>query len=596
MTTEIVLVLLILFGAIVLFSTEWLPIDLVALLILVSLVLTGIITAEEGVAGFSNNATVTVAAMFVLSAGLSKTGVVTLIGSRLALLYKRNFLLGITFTMVAVAFVSAFINNTPVVAIFIPLVIRAAAVSKHSASKMLMPISFASMFGGVCTLIGTSTNILVSGVAVQHGQPAFGMFEMAPMGLVFFAVGILYMVLVGVRLIPERQSEVELTQKFGMGDYLTEVVLLPESSSAGKRLAESPLVRDLDLDIIEIQREGQVYSMPSPSTVLLPNDLLRVRCNVERLKELKEKEGVAFKTDNWKDRNYRSENLTLVEVVIAPNSELEGKTLKAVGFRHKYGATAIAIRHRGLTMHENLTNTVLGAGDTLLLEVRKDQLTYLKQAEMKQGSPFLLVSAVGLPEYRRDKTLPAVVIIAAVVVLATFDILPIMTGALAGSILMVLTRCLTMREFYEAIDWKVIFLLAGALSLGIALQKSGAAALLSGFLIDVIGNLGPVAVVSALYLVTTLLTEGMSNNATAVLLAPIAIASAQAMGVDPRPFLMAITFAASASFMTPVGYQTNTMIYGAGQYKFGDFTRVGAPLNLIFWILATLLIPYFFPF
>jgi di/tricarboxylate transporter len=596
MTIEIVLVLTILIGAIILFSTEWLPVDLVALIILASLVMTGIITPDEGVSGFSNNATVTVAAMFVLSAGLSKTGVVTLTGNWLALLFKRNFVLGSAFTMVVVGFVSAFINNTPVVAIFIPLIIRAAAVSKQSPSKMLMPLSYASMFGGVCTLIGTSTNILVSGVAVQYGLPPFSMFEMTPLGLVFFAVGMLYMVLVGVRLIPERQSGTELTQKFGMGDYLTEVLLLPESSSAGKRLAESPLVQDLDLDIIEIQRDGQAFSMPSPYTVLLPNDLLRVRCNVERLKELKEKEGVAFKTDTWKDRNYRSENLTLVEAVIAPNSELEGKTLKAVGFRHKFGATAIAIRHRGVTMRENLTNTVLGAGDTLLLEVRKDQLTYLKQTELKQGSPFLLVSAVGLPEYRRGKTFPAVAIIAAVVILAALDLVPIMVGALVGSILMVLTRCLTMREFYEAIDWKVIFLLAGALSLGIALQKSGAAALLSAFLIGVIGNLGPVAVVSALYLVTTLLTEGMSNNATAVLLAPVAIASAQAMGVDPRPFLMAITFAASASFMTPVGYQTNTMVYGAGQYKFGDFTRVGAPLNFIFWVLATLLIPYFFPF
>jgi di/tricarboxylate transporter len=596
MSVEIILVLVILIGAIILFSTEWLSVDLVALIILASLILTGVISPEEGVAGFSNAATVTVAAMFVLSAGLSKTGVVSLVGSWLALLFKRSFTAGIFFTMVAVAFVSAFINNTPVVAIFIPLVIRAATVSRNSASKMLMPLSYASMFGGVCTLIGTSTNILVSGVAAQHGEPPFSMFEMTPMGLVFFAVGVVYMLLFGVKLIPERQSGGELTQKFGMGDYLTEVVLLPESSSAGKRLAESPLVQDLDLDVIEIQRDGQVFSMPSPYTVLLPNDLLRVRCNVERLRELKEKEGVAFRTDSWKDRNFRSENLTLVEAVIAPNSELEGKTLKAAGFRHKFGATAIAIRHRGVTMRENLTNTVLGAGDTLLLEVRKDQLAYLKQTEMKQGSPFLLVSAVGLPEYRPGKIVPAVMIIAAVVLLAAFDIVPIMTGAVVGSILMVLTRCLTMREFYEAIEWKVIFLLAGALSLGIALQKSGAAALLSGFLIDVIGNWGPVALVSALYLVTTLLTEGMSNNATAVLLAPIAIASAHSMGVDPRPFLMAITFAASASFMTPVGYQTNTMIYGAGQYKFGDFIRVGAPLNFIFWLLATLLIPYFFPF
>jgi di/tricarboxylate transporter len=523
---------------------------------------------------------------------LFKTGAVNFIGPALIKLGKRNSWLALITMMIAIGAISAFINNTAAVAIFLPIVVGAAREVNISPSKLLMPLSFASMFGGVCTLIGTSTNILVNSIAQQHGQPAFGMFEFSSLGFIFFGSGLLYMLLVGVHWIPSRRTEWDLTQNFQMRDYLTEVVLLPESKSVGTPLAESPLVHDLDIDIIGIYRDGTLIGLPAGETILQANDTLRVRCDVQKIKQLQEREGVVLKPDlKWRDKDPLGDQAILVEAVIAPNSSLEGKSMKEARFRNTFGATALAIRHRGELMHEQVGTTPLRAGDALLIEIKRDHL-----AQLRDQRDFVIVSEVGLPEFRRHKILPALVIIFGVVLTATLGLLPIVVSAIVGCVLLVLTGCLKSEEAYKAIEWNVIFLLAGVLTLGVALEKTGAALYVSNLIVSTVGVWGPVATVSAFYLLTSLLTETMSNNATAALLAPIAIATAEALGLNPRPFLMAVTFAASASFMTPVGYQTNTLIYGPGQYKFADFLRVGTPLNILFWLLATLLIPRCWPF
>jgi di/tricarboxylate transporter len=596
-TVEVIIVLIVLLLAIVLFATEIFSVDVVALIIMATLIVSGVVTPAEGVSGFSNSATITVAAMFILSAALFKSGAVVGLGNHLALLFQKNFWLAIIATMITVGLVSAFINNTPVVAIFIPILAGAAVKSGCNLGKMLMPLSFASMFGGLCTLIGTSTNILVSGIAVEHDLEPFGMFEMSKMGLVFFAAGIIYMLLIGIRIIPKRGNNKGLVQKFGMGEYLTEIVLEASAPSVGKKIKNSPLVKNLDIDILEVNRQGQKYFMPSGELELVKGDILKVRCDLEKIKTLKEREGIKLKSDaKFRDKDMETEGLTLVEAVIAPNSQFEGRTVKEVAFRQRYGATVLAIRHRGEIMREKVATTVLRSGDTLLIEAQKDKLDFLRQLQLQGRNTFLIVSEVGFPDFRKDKIFYVTGAIVSIILLAALNILPIMVAALLGCIFLIITGCITMEEAYRAIDWKVIFLLAGAMSLGIAMDESGAAVLLSGLLIDGAGTWGPTAVVSILYLITVILTSVMSNNASAVLLAPIAIAGSVAMGVDARPFLMAITFAASSSFMTPIGYQTNTMIYGAGGYKFIDFVKVGGPLNLIFWIIATFMIPYFFPF
>ena len=592
MSLEIVVVLSIAVISIILFATDKLRVDLVALIIMSVLLLSGYVTPEDGISGFSNTATVTVGAMFIISAALFRTGAINYIGRVLVRLGRRSFWYALISIVLGIGFISAFINNTAAVAIFMPIVLGLAREINTSPSKLLMPLSYASMFGGSCTLIGTSTNILVSSIAERYGIPGFSMFEFASMGLVFFFFGFLYMVTIGVRMIPERTVAKDLTEDYNMNEYLAEIILKEGAQSIGSTIAKSPLVEELDMDIFEITRGGRKRVLPAGNTILREDDILKVRCNVENIKKLQEREGVVMKPhERWKDEDLKSEESTLVEAVIAPYSSLEGTTLKRYRFRNVFGGTVLAIRHRGTIMHAKLETTKLKAGDTLLIEVEET-----RRFELVKSKDFVFVSDVGLQDFRKHKIIPALLILFGVVLTAALNIFPIVVSAVAGCVLLVLTGCINLEEAYDAIEWKVIFLLAGVITLGVALEATGAAALLSTLMISIIGPFGPVALVSAFFLLSSLLTGAMSNNATAALLAPIAIVAAGSMGVDAKPFLMAVTFAASASFMTPVGYQTNLMIYEPGHFKFRDFLKVGTPLNILFWILGTIFIPYFWSF
>ncbi len=592
MTLEIVVVFVILIGAIVLFSLEKMPIDLTAIIVMAALLLTGIITTGEAVRGFSNPATITIGAMFIISAALNKTGALLFFGDISARMFRFGFMFALVLTMITVAFISAFINNTPVVAVFIPILLKVARDNGIAPSKLLMPLSFASIFGGICTLIGTSTNILVNSIAIEHGLPEFGMFDFSKLGIILLIIGILYMALIGVKIIPERRKETDLTQTFRMNNYITDIVVQQEAKSVGKKLIDSPLVKEVDLDVLYVLRNGSRLLRPIKTIFVEAGDILRVRCDIAKIRAIQKRAGIVLKPNlKIKQEDIEVEDIILVEAIIAPNSELEGQSLKSIDFRYKFRATALALRHREQLLQEAFATTKLSAGDTILIEVRKENYDYLKN-----NQNFVLVSDVVFTKYRKRKIIPAVAIVAAVVITAAGGILPIMASALIGCVLLVLIGSIKLDEAYHAIDWKIIFLLGGILSLGLALEKTGAAVLVSNFLINSLYGYGPAVILAALYLITSLLTGAMSNNATAVLLAPIAINAAISINVDPRPFLMAIMFGSSASFMTPVGYQTNTMIYSVGQYRFSDFLKVGTPLNIIFWLIASILIPFFFPF
>jgi len=587
-TMEIALVLGLVVSAVILFATERLPVDLTALVIMGAMLLSGIIMPQDAIGGFSNPATVTVGAMFVLSAGLFKTGAVNILGGLLGRVGRKSFWLVLIVMMLMVGTLSAFINNTAAVAIFLPVVLAIARDCGFSAARMLMPLSFASMFGGVCTLIGTSTNILVSSIAERHGLDPIGMFETTALGLIFFAAGSLYMLLAGVRMIPDRDAEKERGPVFGSGDYLIEIILEPEARSVGTLLAESPLLNDIDIRGVEVFRDGALINDPPDRLMLQAGDHLKVRCDLENFRKLKGRRGITLRQENGLAV---SEEAKLVEAVVASGSTLDGRSLKQARFGSRYGLTALAVRHRGRIMRDDLESMKLRAGDVLLFEVEAPHLD-----QLREDKTFVLVSQVDLPAFRKSLMLTAVAIVTGVVVAAASGVVPIVAGAIIGCILMVMTRCLTLDEAYASINWQVIFLLAGVLTLGTALEKTGAARLLGGYMVESVGAWGPMALVSVIYLATSLLTEMMSNNATAALLAPIAISAAESLGIDSRPLLMAITFAASASFMTPVGYQTNTLIYGPGQFRYADFLKVGTPLNIIFWVLATIFIPRFWPF
>ncbi|MCB0794355.1 MAG: SLC13 family permease [Flavobacteriales bacterium] len=582
--------------AIALFISEKLSIDLVALLVIVALVLSGTISPREGVAGFSDPATLTVAFMFVLSAALLRTGALATLGPRLAVVFRADRNKGLIMMMVVVAVCSAFLNNTPIVAVLLPIVVQTARSSGLPPAKLLIPLSFAAILGGTTTLIGTSTNLVVSGIATDRGLEPFGIFDLTPMGLVFVVAGIGYMLVVGWKLLPGQRSG-DLQEDFAMRGYLTELELLPASPAVGKRIMDSHLVKELEMDIIAIQRGGTQFTVPAGDVVLEAGDMLKVRCDIARIKALKDRAHVAIKPGlKVANDDLLTRGTTLVELVITSNSDLEGLTIREADLLRKYRAVALAVRQREELVHERLQDVVLRAGDVVLAEVRSHYVERLKKLERAADSPFaILTSEEGMPIFAKRRFLFVAAVLALVVSLASLGIMGIMEATLAGTCAIVLTGGLSMKEVYEAIDWKIIFLMAGALSLGKAMESSGLAERLALGHISLLGDLGPYALLAGTYLITIALTEVISNTATAALLAPIAISTAEGIGLSPIPFLMAVTFAASASFMTPIGYQTNAMIYSAGQYKAVDFLRVGAPLSLLFWLLATLHIPVFYP-
>jgi di/tricarboxylate transporter len=583
--------------AIVLFITELITIDLVSLLVMVILIVTGVISPEEGVEGFSNNATITVVFMFILSATVLKTGSLQYVAHKLSNIFRYNYRLGMVLMMVLIATISAFVNNTPVVVIFIPVIIQIAHASGQSPTKMLIPLSFASIFGGTCTLIGTSTNILVSGIAEKSGLEGFGIFDSMGMGLVFVVVGILYMIFIGDKLLPKRTLEKDLEQKFNVSEYLTEIELLENANSVGKRIMDSALVKELEMDVLKVTRGESKFTLPQGDFVLQAGDLLKVKCNVEKIKTLKNRAKInVVPSVKIGGNDLQGTNSTILEMVMTAGTNVSGKTLKEIDFRRKYRAVPLAIKQRDGVVHDNLYDHVLTPGDIILAEVKTHYVQEIKKLESNHEIPFVVLSENVVQDFDKKKTFTVLSIIAAVVGLASFGVLDIMTATICGVTLLVLLKALSMKEAYDAINWKIIFLLVGSLSLGTAMNNSGLDMFIANELVSNLGTYGYVAVLSGLYLITSLLTEVISNHAAAALLAPIAIATANNLGINATPFLMTIMFAASASFMTPIGYHNNTMVYSAGNYKYTDFLKVGTPLNILFWIIATIFIPIFFPF
>jgi len=589
---EITLLLIIIAGAIVLFVSDLLPIDLVAGIIVVALLFTNLITLDEAFSGISNPATVVIAAMFVLSYGLIKTRVVNHIGNWIIRVTRGRTGPVLAIFLTVVALLSSFINNTAAVAIFLPLAVQFAGEFRFSPSKILIPLSYASIFGGTLTLIGTSTNIIVATIAGEHGVTGIGMFEFTKLGFVFFLVGLGYLLIFARRSLPSRSSTASLTRKYHLSRYLTELQI-PDSSPL---VDATPLDRQLgttyDINILGIIRDNRKILSDIRITRLRAGDTLLVRGPFDSIIRMKEREKLLFITDRKvSDETLALGHNILTEVIVAPNNRFIGRTLRDIGFRERYGCFVLAVRKHGETLRDMLVNLPLDATDTLLVYGPRQRIDTLKEDQN-----FLVLQDVNVNVLPGKQWMVALGIILAVVLLAAFHILPIVVAALLGCIALVLTDILTVQEVYKSVDWSIIFLLAGVFPLGHALENTGLASQLGTGIVHLLSGYGPVVLLSGLYLVTSLLTEMMSNNSTAVLMTPIALAVAQVMSVSPLPLLMAVAFAASASFMTPVGYQTNAMVYGPGGYKYQDYIRFGAPLQFLFWIIATVCIPLIWPF
>lgn len=588
MNLDAILTLCVMAGAVALFVSEKLSVDIVAILALSALVLLGVVGPDVAISGFANEATITVAAMFVLSAGLQRTGALKALGQLFARI-RWPWAFGLV-VMVTVAAISAFVNNTAAVAVFLPLVLAATASNGLPPSKFLIPLSYAAQMGGVCTLVGTSTNLLVNSLAKDLGQPGFSLFEFTSLGVACSVAGIVYLLTVGRWLLPERQAT-GITDTYELGKYITELRVMPGSPLVGKTVAEGRLAETFGVYVLELERGDEEIWSPR-SEVLREGDVLLARGDWGRLSELKDqmKLGIApeFKL---RDEQFRDADQALVEVMVAPNSRFAGETLRGLDFRWHYNATVLAIHRRGEVLREKLREVTLGVGDVLLLLVPRDELPSLRR------NPNVVVVTEREEESASRRRAPlALLIMAAVIVVSGLGWMPIVISALIGCVAMVVTRCLEPEEAYEAVDWRIIVLLAGVLPLGIALQQSGAAQVLADNTLGRMAGLDPVLVLAVVYLLALVLSELMSNAAAAVLLVPIAVSAATGMGFSPTPFLVAVTFAASTSFSTPVGYQTNTMVYSIGGYKFTDFMKVGIPLNLIFWVIGIVMIPMIWPF
>ncbi len=589
MTPDTWIVLGLVVAMMVAFFTEKFPPEAVGLVGAVVLLLTGILSPVEMLSGFGNPATVTVACMFILSAGLQKTGALAALGAVLMRTARWPWLL-LLLIMVVTGAISAFVNNTAAVAVLLPLVLLAARERKLPASRFLIPLSYASQFGGVCTLIGTSTNLLVNSIAVKTGLPAFTMFEFAQLGLLLFAAGTLYLWILGPWLLPDRAAA-EMVERYGLGEFITELRVMPGSPLIGRALGAGRLPGDTAATLVEIVR-NKCHLLSPLDEPLQAGDLLLVRGEAKELLALKGRHGLALNPEfKLRDAVLQDGDLMLAEAIVAPGAPFAGQTVGDLRFGDEHELAVLALQRHGTVLRQRLAHTPLEIGDILLVLGRRAAVHRLTR-----DRDFILLGEVSAPKLTRGRVPRALGIMAAVVTVAALGWVDILPAAILGGLGLWATGCLKTEEIFEAVQWRVVVLLAAMIPLGTALEKTGGAVWLAKQALDLAGNGSPVFALGALYLLTAVLTEFMSNNATAVLLTPLGIGIAHSLGVDPKPFVMAVAFAASTSFATPVGYQTNAMVYTAGGYRFTDFARLGIPLNLLFFAIALWGIPRFWPF
>jgi di/tricarboxylate transporter len=596
MTSEIALTLAILAAAVVLFVTERLRVDTVALLVLISLALTGLVTPSEALSGFSNPAVVTVWAMFVLGGGLSKTGVANLIGRQVLRLAGQGESRLVIAIMLVGGAMSAFMNNVAVTAMLLPVVVDIARRTGRPPSKLLIPLAFGSLLGGMNTLIGTPPNLLVSMALGDYGLRPFQLFDYTPVGLAVTLAGVAYMVLVGRHLLPARDLAPEppgldladLRRFYDLGDRLFAVRVPHESALADTTLAESRLGAALDLNVVGITRNNHTFLSPGPEERLEAGDTLLVEGNIEDLHGLQYLE--IERQPPPKLHDLESERVGLAEFVLSPHTTLVGKTLRQLDFRAKYGLNVLAIWRQGRAYRSGLRDLALRFGDALLLYGPREKLRVLGR------EPDFLVLAEEIQEAPRLNKAPlAVLVMGAVLLSVALGWLTIPIAAVGGATLMVLTGCLNMEESYRFIEWKAVFLISGMLPLGIAMEQSGAARLLAESTVAAVGGLGPMAVLAGLFVVTALAAQVIPTHAVAVLMAPIAFNIASAQGISPYALAMVVASSTSASFLLPVGHPSNVLIMGPGAYRFSDYAKVGAPLTLVMLLVVMLVVPLFWP-
>lgn len=594
--SPIAITLILLLVAIALFASEKLPVDVVGIILIVALVLTGVLTMGEGVAGFGNDIIITIAGLFILVGGLIKTGVVDTIGRRLHKIAGNNEFVLTALIMLTAAASASVLKNTTTTAMFLPVVIGLAAKAKIAPSKLLMPLAFGAILGGSCTLIGTSTNLAVSGTIQRYGMEALSMFELTPVGIVTFLAGTLFMLFFGRKLLPNRGGEDSLTDQYHIREYISEVMVLPNSTLVGKTLGEANLNNELELNVLGIIRDGAKINAPSPNERIRRRDSLIVEGTVTDILRVKEAVGLEIKPDfTLNDVVLEGGNIELFEVMVLRDSRLVGQSLKSLQFRQVYGLTVLAINRHGDTFISKLSSVLLRFGDVLLVQGRRDRI-----APLVADGELLILEDVSESGIRMEKRKWAVSAFLLFLLLSLSKItigidIPLAICVLAGVLLLLATKTVRYAEMYTFIDFRLIVLIACMMSFGVAMEKTGADVLLAGYIEHHFGDYGSTAVLAGFFVLTVLLTQPMSNQAAALVVLPVAIKTAVSLGLNPRTFVVAVTFAASFSFITPLE-PACVLVYTPGRYRFMDFVRVGTVLTIIVFLVSITLVPIFWPF
>lgn len=590
MTPDIALTLSIIAVAVALFASEKLRVDVIALGVLLVLVITGLVTPEEGFSGFASTAVITVWAVYIVSGGMFRTGVADAIGQRILQHAGTSEPKLVAAIMATCGTMSGFINNIGATAVLLPAVASISRQTRVPVSKLLIPLSFASLMGGSLTMIGTPPNILANDILAGRGYDPLAFFAITPLGIVVFGTGIVFMVLVGRHLLPVREQPSESAEIQQLREYVSEINVLPESTLAGTSLEDARLGAEYDLTAVALLRDGDVVTSLTRDTRIEGGDILLVEGSLENLLRVRDEMGVVIGAERPVDIEDLSDDAHVVEATLAPRSPMVGRTLREMRFRDRYGFTALAIWRHGEVLRDRLRDVRFEFGDSLILRGPRDRLPALVE-----GDEFLVLEPVLLEQRRRAKAPLALGIMALVLFLVTVVGYHISTAMVIGAFLMVLTGCLTMDEAYESIEWRSVFLIAGMLPLGIAMESTGTAQFLADQVVALTGGLGPIGVLAGIYILSSLMTEPMSNAAATVLMVPIAIDTALTLGANPYAFVLAVVIGASTSFLTPVGHQANVLVFGPGGYRFFDYTRVGAPLNVALFLATMFALPRLFP-
>lgn len=591
MTPEIALTLVIIAGALLLFAADKLRVDLVALLVLLAVALTGLVDQDEVFAGFANSAVITVWAAYMVSEGMLKTGVAAVLGDAILRLSGKSEVRLIAVIMLVCGLISAFINNVGATAMLIPAVVTIGQRARIPVSKLLIPLAFSSLLGGKLTMIGTPANILATSIVADYGLPTFGFFDFAPIGIVVFVTGILYMVLVGRHLLPVRQAPDQEETERRLRDYISELRVLQQSRLAGRTLYESRLGAEFDVTVVAIDRQGIMRTSLHRETRLYVDDLLVVKGAPENLVRAAKAQGLAIVTEPHVElAELEDEGAHMVEATLGPRSTMVDRSLSSIQFRERYGFNVLAIRREGEVLTDRLRGVRLRYGDALLLQGPRHRLPALNE-----HNDFLVLEPVTIPERRRRKMPIAIGIMVLVVASVLATGLHIATAMVIGAVAMILTGCLTIEEAHESVDWRTVFLVGGMLSLGVAMETSGTAEYLADLLLGAVGGLGPMAALGAIYLLAALITQPMSNAAAMVLVVPIALDTALSLGANHLTFTLAVVIGAATSFLTPVGHKANVLVFGPGGYRFADYARVGALLTAVLFIVTMVALPILYP-